>query len=332
MRKCFSFLAGLTAVHLLLSNFLGLILFTGHLCFNPNAEVYPLDRYNKSKTEAAKAMCFGDGVIPHLELCLAISTIRCITSCKDIVAAPTCGYTAGPAIDNIGVSMSQLATFAEEEHYSIISLDDGKANALGFAMCEAINTSLDAAETAGKVTVIAGRPGKFSAGFDLKVMGQGGDDMVRLLHTGADLSRRLLQFPYPVVLAVSGHALAMGALLTLSADYRIGIKGPFKIGLNEVAIGMTLPYFGLELARARLQPPHFETAVGLARLYDADGAVDAGFLDEAVAPDDLLARATELAQQLATLDMKAHRGSKARVREPLLAALSTAFEREQLAP
>ncbi len=224
--------------------------------------------------------------------------------------------------------MSQIATFSEHDKYSMIQLDDGKANALGFDMLEQINSALDQAEAVGKVLLIAGRPGKFSAGFDLNVMSQGGDGLLQILRSGAELAQRLLQFPTPVVLAVSGHALAMGGLLLLTADYRIGTAGQFKIGLNEVAIGMTMPYFGVELARARLDPAHFELAVSCAYLYDADGAVEAGFLDEAVEVDQLMSRAQAIAEQLSTIDMPSHLATKERVRAPLNAALLEAINKE----
>ena len=224
--------------------------------------------------------------------------------------------------------MTVLVECKHQEKYTLIQMDDGKANALGFEMLAQLGTALDQAEEAGKVVIICGRPGKFSAGFDLTVMGGGGDDMLKLLKSGADTSRRLLDFPTPVLLAVTGHALAMGALLLLSADYRIGVHGTYKIGLNEVAIGMTLPYFGVELARARLTSSHLSRAVNLAQVYDAGGAVQAGYLDEAVSEEDLLPRAIALAEQLSALDMEAHKNTKARTREQLTAALDTAFERE----
>jgi enoyl-CoA hydratase len=159
-------------------------------------------------------------------------------------------------------------------------------------------------------------------------MGQGGDTMIDLLRNGANMSRRILDFPTPVVLAVSGHALAMGALLLLSADYRVGVHGSYKIGLNEVAIGMTLPYFGIELARARLAKNHFTRAVALARVYEAGDALEAGYLDEAVSEEDLLHRATFMAEQFSKLNMEAHRQTKARTRESLNAALAAAIEKE----
>jgi enoyl-CoA hydratase len=224
--------------------------------------------------------------------------------------------------------MRTLTEFVEEADYCLIRMDDGKANALSFEMLGQLNAALDRAAQAGKVVVLAGRPGKFCAGFDLSVMGQGGEAMIDLLRTGAALSRRLLAMETPVVLAVSGHALAMGALLLLSADYRIGIRGDYRIGLNEVAIGMTLPYFGVELARARLVPSHLERAVNLAELYDPAGAVAAGYLDEAVSGEELLARASARAAQLARLDMEAHRDTKIRIREQLNGAMAAALARD----
>jgi len=224
--------------------------------------------------------------------------------------------------------MTVLVECRHQENYTLIQMDDGKANALGFEMLEQLGAALDQAEEAGKVVIICGRPGKFSAGFDLAVMGQGGDAMVSILRAGAGISQRLLKMPTPVVLAVSGHALAMGALLLLSADYRIGVHGTYKIGLNEVAIGMTLPYFGVELARARLARTHLTTAVAMAKVYDSAGAVEAGYLDEVVSEEDLLPHAIAMAEKLSALDMQAHRQTKARIREGLTAALEDAVAKE----
>jgi enoyl-CoA hydratase len=224
--------------------------------------------------------------------------------------------------------MTVLVECKHQDKYTLIQMDDGKANALGFEMLAQLDSALDQAEEAGKVAIICGRPGKFSAGFDLGVMGEGGDGMLKLLRSGSTISRRLLAFPTPVILAVSGHAIAMGALLTLSADYRIGVHGTYKIGLNEVAIGMTLPYFGIELARERLARTHFASAVTMAKLYDSVGAVEAGFLDEVVSEEDLVERAIAKSEQLAELDMEAHKNTKARTRETFMAALEEAVKKE----
>jgi enoyl-CoA hydratase len=217
--------------------------------------------------------------------------------------------------------VSQIVQFAEEEKYSLITLDDGKANAVSFVMLDQLNSALDQAEEAGKVVVITGRP-------NLLVMSQGGEQVMKLVSGGADFAKRILQFPTPVVLAVTGHALAMGGIMLMTADYRIGIAGDYKLGLNEVAIGMSMPRFGVEIARARLAPAHFELSVNCAYLYDAEGAVEAGYLDEAVDSGQLMYRAVAVAEQLSGLDMQAHQNTKSRVRAPLLRALEEAMEKD----
>lgn len=223
---------------------------------------------------------------------------------------------------------SSIVTTQAGDNYLLITMDDGKANALSFAMLDALYAALDEAEANEQVVIIAGRPGKFSAGFDLKVMGGGGADMLRLLQQGADLSERLLSFPMPVIFAVSGHSLAMGAVLCLSADYRIGMTGDFKIGLNEVAIGMTLPWFAVELAKARLAPQHLTQAVALAKVYDPNVAVAAGYLDEIVDPDRLVDRAIAVATSFGALHNTAHRETKARIREQLMDQIKAGRNRD----
>lgn len=216
----------------------------------------------------------------------------------------------------------------EHEKCVLMTLDDGKANALSFAAFKGLNAGLDIADAAGKVVVIAGRPGKFSAGFDLAVMQQGGEATRALIREGAELSHRLMGFHTPVVLAVSGHALAMGALLCLSADFRVGTIGDYKIGLNEVAIGMTLPWFAIELARARLEETALSQAVGLARIYPPVGAVSVGYLDEIVEADVLVSHALDVADKLSSLNMPAHFATKKRMRSDYFERYANALQRD----
>ncbi|MEE9279449.1 MAG: crotonase/enoyl-CoA hydratase family protein [Myxococcota bacterium] len=195
-----------------------------------------------------------------------------------------------------------------------LTMDDGKANAVSFALLEAIAPELDRVEKEAKAVVIAGRPGCFSGGFDLKVINAGGDAVQRLMVGGARLALRLLESKLPVVAACSGHAIAMGALLLCAADTRIGVEGSFRIGLNETQIGAVLPPFALELARERLSKRHLQRAAIQAVLYDPAGAVDAGFLDTVVAPDELAKAAREEATRLAALDANAYAGTKLALR------------------
>lgn len=214
--------------------------------------------------------------------------------------------------------MSDNITYKLDSGVALITLDDGKANAVSDRFITDLNEALDQAEADQAVVVLAGREGKFCAGFDLNVMQQGGDAALNLLQNGVRLACRLLQFPTPVVVACTGHSLAMGAIFLLSADYRVGAVGKFKVGLNEVAIKMTMPYFGVEIAKARLSTNYQIPAVACGVLYAPEQAILAGFLDEAVEADKVVPHALGLAKQLTQIDMKAHHETKLRMRENLL--------------
>jgi enoyl-CoA hydratase len=166
--------------------------------------------------------------------------------------------------------------------------------------------------------VIAGRPGRFSAGFDLKAMTSSAASMRELVTAGAESLLRIFTCPVPVVAACTGHALAAGALLLLVSDRRIGAGGPFKIGLNEVAIGMPLPVFAVELARYRMPPSAFDGAL-LGETMEPAAAVACGYLDQVVAADDVVAVAMAEAERLSSLRRAAVEGSKQRARAELVA-------------
>ena len=224
--------------------------------------------------------------------------------------------------------MSNIISYQEKEKIATITIDDGKANAVSFQLVEELNAALDQAEFDKAVVILTGRPGKFSAGFDLSIVKQGGEVTTKLVRSGGQLLMRLLGFPTPVILACNGHCLAVGALFLLSTDFRIGVSGNYKIGLNEVAIGMTLPCFGVELARARLVPAHFNRSVVNAEIYAPQGAIEAGFLDVIVPEEQLAETAMQSAHALAQLDMTAHYAPKLRVRENALNAINSAIKKE----
>jgi enoyl-CoA hydratase len=222
--------------------------------------------------------------------------------------------------------MSDIVTYELSDSVSIITMDDGKVNCLSPRMLSDLNAALDRAESDKAVVLLGGREGRFSAGFDLAVFKQGGDALHDMLKAGARLAERVLSFPTPVVIACSGHALAMGAFLMLCADARIGVEGPYKIGLNEVAIGLTVPHYGIEIARQRLTPSHFNRALITAEIYSPEKAVVAGFLDRAVPAADWPAACREEAAALTRIDMPAHAATKRRARKGALMALRAAIE------
>jgi len=222
--------------------------------------------------------------------------------------------------------MENPVSYRLESSIATIAMDDGKVNALSLRMFAELNKALDQALADGAVVVLTGRPGVFSAGFDLPVLRARGADAVALLRGGFQLADRLLAFPAPVVIACPGHAIAMGVFLVLSGDYRVGTAGKFKLTANEVAIGMTMPRAAIEICRQRLAPAHFVRAIALAEPYAPDDAVAAGFLDRVVPAAELAATARGVATMLASLDRKAHTASKQRLRAPVLEALRRGFE------
>jgi enoyl-CoA hydratase len=214
------------------------------------------------------------------------------------------------------------ATYEREGSIATIRLDDGKANALSPTMLDAIGKALDRAEADDvKAVVLAGRAGRFSAGFDLSILSAAGPDALRMLRGGFELAERMLAFPRPIVVACTGHAIAMGVFLLGSGDYRIGAAGAFRIHANEVAIGLTMPLPALAILRYRLTPSAFDRAVCLAEAFDPEGAVTAGLLDRVVAPDQVIATAQEIARGLESLEAKAHAESKLRARATVLAEI-----------
>ncbi|MBX3130019.1 MAG: crotonase/enoyl-CoA hydratase family protein [Polyangiaceae bacterium] len=200
------------------------------------------------------------------------------------------------------------------DHIALIKLDDGRANALGIATLEALEAALDRAEREARTVVLTGRPGRFCAGFDLNVMMSGPENARALVMRGADTFLRLYAHPQPLVIACSGHAVAGGALVVLTGDLRIGASGAFKIGLNELAIGMPLPILAHELAHDRLSRRYFTEATLGAGQFTPERAVEAGYLDRLVEPERLLDTALAEAQRLTALSGKMYAISKRSIR------------------
>ncbi|MDX5300284.1 MAG: crotonase/enoyl-CoA hydratase family protein [Gammaproteobacteria bacterium] len=225
--------------------------------------------------------------------------------------------------------MSALVSYTLQENIAVLTLNNGKVNAVSPDLIREFNAALDQAEQDQAVVVITGQPGILSAGYDLKVMKSSPDAMLDLVAAGSTLSRRLLAFPTPVIMVCTGHAVAKGAFLLLSADYRIGVEGAFSSGLNEVAIGMTMHHVGIELARYRLVPAWFQRSVINAEMFDPQAACAAGFLDEVVAADAVLETALRKAAQLAKLDLKAHANTKRKTRKALLETLDWAIAEDR---
>ena len=225
--------------------------------------------------------------------------------------------------------MSELVSYQFEDGIATLTLCNGKVNALSPAVFEALDAALDRAEQERAIVILTGQPGILSGGYDLKVMTSGRENAMALVATGSTFARRMLAHPFPIIVACPGHAVAKGAFLLLSADYRIGVEGPFHIGLNEVQIGMTMHHAGIELARDRLGKAAFQRAVINGEMFDPASAVQAGFLDRLVPGGELLAVARASAEQLKKINMVAHRNTKLKARKALLETLDQAIALDQ---
>jgi enoyl-CoA hydratase len=220
--------------------------------------------------------------------------------------------------------MSERTNYELSDGVATITLDDGKVNAVSKEMSAELMEQLDRAESDSAVVVLTGRTSTFSAGFDLRCEQS---EWPQMMISGGRLAARLLSFPHPVVIGCNGNAIAMGALLLNAADYRIGAAGDFKIGLNEVALGMTLPWFAIELARHRLTRRYFDICTVTGTMLGPDEARSAGFLDHLVSAGELTAAAQEKAAALTAIDMGAHLATKLRVREQVLTGIDDGLKR-----
>ncbi|MEC9364948.1 MAG: crotonase/enoyl-CoA hydratase family protein [Pseudomonadota bacterium] len=204
---------------------------------------------------------------------------------------------------------------------AVITIDDGKRNALSPAVFRGIYGALRQAEKDRAGVILTGREGVFSAGYDLKVMKAGNADTLRMLRAGYSLTARVMAYPYPVITACNGHSFAMGVFLMLSTDYVIGTRGEFQVAANEVAIGLTMPRVACTTLQQRLTPAAYQRAVTLSEVFTPEAALAAGFFDELVDPAELMARAQSRAAQFAKLDARAHAESKRRIRAKQISAI-----------
>jgi enoyl-CoA hydratase len=224
--------------------------------------------------------------------------------------------------------VSDLVSYSLEGKTAVITMDDGKANALSNQMIDGLLAALARAEQEASAIVLAGRPDRFCAGFDLRVMMSGPAQAVELLKLGSKLLLALYRTPLPLIIAATGHSLAGGALVVLTGDYRIGAAGAFKIGLNEVAIGLPVPVLAMELARDRLSRRALHHATLGAQIYDPETALAVGYFDAVVPADELAARARAEATRLGAFGRLPFKATKERLRGATIALIEGSLDKD----
>ncbi|PYQ28883.1 MAG: enoyl-CoA hydratase/isomerase family protein [Acidobacteria bacterium] len=185
-----------------------------------------------------------------------------------------------------------------------IRLAHGKASALDLELAESLALAFaEAARSDAAAVVLTGTGSIFSAGVDLFRLTDGGREYCeRFVPALSRLVLDLFAFPKPVVVAVNGHAIAGGCIMTLCGDYRLMASGNGRIGMPELLVGVPFPPSILEVVRFCVAPQHLQSLVYTGRTAQPDDALRLGFIDEIAAPDALLARAEEVARQLAAVD------------------------------
>lgn len=209
-------------------------------------------------------------------------------------------------------------TVKREAGVAVVSMDDGKVNALTLAEFDSLSQTLTEVERSdASAVVITGCPGFFSAGLNLKVVPNlPPPELQQLIRRFGEVMLQLYLFPKPVVAAINGHAIAGGAMIALGADVRLFASGAFKFGLNEVPGGLFVPTFGIELVRGAAPVEHLLELVLHGRMVNPDEAKALRLVEAVLTPDALFAAAMQRATALGELGGDAYARTKRHLRGP----------------
>ncbi len=216
---------------------------------------------------------------------------------------------------------------AKTNAVATLTFDAGRLNILNLPTVTAVLEAIRDVENddAVRSLVIHGRSDALTAGLDLSTIDGKNDEGLRLLQTMGHILVALLTSKKRTIVATAGHAVGAGAMMLLTANYRLGADGTYKIGFPEITNGMPLPSVPIELARARLSPKWFERYALLGQLTGPEDALKAGFLDETCPLADLKKVANERAIELAKITPAAYDTTHQRVRGDLIALIAKEF-------
>ena len=206
---------------------------------------------------------------------------------------------------------------------AVLPMRAGKANAIGTAFLDRLSAQLDAVESSGAAAlVLTGEGRAFSAGLDLvEVTALDRPGLERFIRRFSEVMLRVFSLPLPVVAAINGHAIAGGCVLALQADVRIAAGGDFRIGLNEVQLGLGLPALVMETLRCQVPQVALGPVALEGRLLSPEEARALGLVEAVVPPEDLLAEARARAATLAALPAPAFGQIKRALRAPAADAI-----------
>lgn len=194
------------------------------------------------------------------------------------------------------------------------------ANAFNLALIEALTEAIRSAPTGGAdALVISGAPGMFSGGLDVpELLALGREEIKTFWRAFYDMLHAAAASEVPVGAAITGHCPAAGAVLAVFCDHRVMADGPFKIGMNEVQVGLTVPP-ALQYAMKRLTGPRQGDALLIrGALISPAEALDVGLVDEVVAADEVVSASIAWAERLMLLPRAAMRDTRRIARADLV--------------
>ncbi len=213
----------------------------------------------------------------------------------------------------------------------VLTADRPPANAMDVTLLRDVVEAIEqVASDPPRALVLAGRPGFFSAGADLKaVPGYGPEDQRRMVVSINAMALGLYELPCPVVGAITGHAIAGGLVLALCTDIRIASSAG-RYGLTEVKVGVPYPQAAIGVVAAELSP-HAARVLALGNeLIGAAECLRLGAFDEVVEPDDVLPRTLDLAARLAAFPPDVYTRTKRELRGATTARLRAAAAEDPL--
>jgi len=213
--------------------------------------------------------------------------------------------------------MTNKIRFSVQDGTALISMDDGKANAMNFDFFSEMGEALDRTEKEGARTlIITGRPGYFSGGLDVRLLTSlPPQEVNRLADTFARTMLRMFALPVPTVAVLSGHAVAGGAMLSFVCDLRFAVEGVYRIQMNEMVIGIPLPTWMLMIGRAVIPAQWLAESFLHGRAYLPMEALEKGLVHGLIEKDDdPIGSVTKRIEHLKGVNSQAYQTSKSRLR------------------
>ncbi len=187
-----------------------------------------------------------------------------------------------------------------QDGIAILELDNNVTNAISPGLAVDLAEALKEAESSARGVVLCGNEKFFSMGFNLPELIQLDREGVReFIFSFNSVIHDLYVLPLPTAVAIEGHAIAGGTILGLAADFRITAAGKKLLGLNEIKLGLPVPYLALMMLSRVVSHPVALEIIYHGEFVKAEKALDMGLVDEIVAPGSAKERAVGIIKNIA---------------------------------